>query len=539
MAALDINLRPALKIGAIEIRPLDREVAGPSSTEAIEPKVMAVLTRLLDADGAVVTREALIHDCWQGQAVGDDVITRVISKIRRLSQGVAAGAFTVETISKAGYRLRTTGASTRPPEPQGPDKPAALAKATSAPSGRRRAAAWSVPLAIAALAAGWWTIGIGSKPPRVSSAIAPARNPSDLPGEDLMTRGRAAVFEGTVAQLGQAIGYFREATVRAPTDPDAWASLAMTEVLSLSQTPSDGRPALAARIHEDAGRALALDPRRGHGLAALAVMAPTFGHWAAKEALLERDLAVAPKTTALLFQQAQLFSAVGRGRKAMDPVDQTAAQAPLLPWIQAERISLLARAGRTDEAREAAERAGRLWPHDRRLWFTRFFLAAFDGEEAKALAMAADRSGWPTPDAAGDIALGARAVRAAANPSMGAANAVAGAYEQQADGGGDAAQGMQVDAALGRLDAAYSLARRLYIGHPPPPAFNSGVGPVSPDEPDTAALFGPTMRRFWADPRFMPLMVEIGLVDYWRKNGGPDLCLDAALHPRCVAEGIG
>jgi hypothetical protein len=54
---------------------------------------------------------------------------------------------------------------------------------------------------------------------------------------------------------------------------------------------------------------------------------------------------------------------------------------------------------------------------------------------------------------------------------------------------------------------------------------------------DRSILFRPYMAPIWRDPRFMPLMKQLGLVDYWQKSGHwPDFCADAHLRYDCKAE---
>jgi TolB-like protein len=91
-------------IGALEVRPPTREVMAPHGREVLQPRVMQVLVTLARADGGVVSRDDLIAECWEGRVVGEDSITLVMSKLRKLAAS-CGGAFTVETIPRVGYRL--------------------------------------------------------------------------------------------------------------------------------------------------------------------------------------------------------------------------------------------------------------------------------------------------------------------------------------------------------------------------------------------------------------------------------------------------
>ena len=96
------HTRP-FQIGDVEIRPASREVVRGERREILEPRVMEVLVVLASADGAILTRDDLIAACWDGRAVSDDAISRVISRLRALGRDF--GSFKVETITKVGYRL--------------------------------------------------------------------------------------------------------------------------------------------------------------------------------------------------------------------------------------------------------------------------------------------------------------------------------------------------------------------------------------------------------------------------------------------------
>jgi TolB-like protein/tetratricopeptide (TPR) repeat protein len=91
-------------LGTLEVRPPTREVMAPHGREVLQPRVMQVLVTLARAGGAVVSRDDLIAECWDGRVVGEDSITLVMSKLRKLAAR-SGGAFTVETIPRVGYRL--------------------------------------------------------------------------------------------------------------------------------------------------------------------------------------------------------------------------------------------------------------------------------------------------------------------------------------------------------------------------------------------------------------------------------------------------
>lgn len=111
---------PRFSLGALDVDPRRRRVGHDDGREEIlEPRVMQVLVALVRAGGDIVTRDDLLASCWGGVVVGEDALNRVMSRVRRLSEGMADGVFTVETITKVGYRLIIAGGGDAAPQPGG------------------------------------------------------------------------------------------------------------------------------------------------------------------------------------------------------------------------------------------------------------------------------------------------------------------------------------------------------------------------------------------------------------------------------------
>ncbi len=103
---IDLASAMPFRIGPMTAEPALRQVSTTTtSSETLQPRVMQVLVVLARANGAIVSRDALVRQCWEGRIVGDDSINRVISRLRRLSEERAGGSFQIETIVKVGYRL--------------------------------------------------------------------------------------------------------------------------------------------------------------------------------------------------------------------------------------------------------------------------------------------------------------------------------------------------------------------------------------------------------------------------------------------------
>jgi TolB-like protein/DNA-binding winged helix-turn-helix (wHTH) protein len=113
---MDLAAKAAFHLGVFRVTPPTCMVSWPGGREVLQPRVMQVLVTLAQADGEVVSRDALISECWNGRIVGEDAITRVIVHLRRLAHRVDRGGFRLETIPRVGYRLAATDESGAPVE---------------------------------------------------------------------------------------------------------------------------------------------------------------------------------------------------------------------------------------------------------------------------------------------------------------------------------------------------------------------------------------------------------------------------------------
>ena len=94
------------QLGPWVVRPTLNSVSRNGDNIRLEPKVMEVLACLAQADGKVVSKDKLIADVWADTPfVGDDVLVRCISELRRAMEDDAKTPHVIETIPKRGYRL--------------------------------------------------------------------------------------------------------------------------------------------------------------------------------------------------------------------------------------------------------------------------------------------------------------------------------------------------------------------------------------------------------------------------------------------------
>lgn len=115
-ARIELAHADDMALGTLLIRPSSREIERDGERELIEPRVMQVLVALVEADGAVVSRDDLAQRCWNGRAVSEDAINRCISRLRRIADADGEPSFTIQTIPRVGYRLcsRETRAAVLP-----------------------------------------------------------------------------------------------------------------------------------------------------------------------------------------------------------------------------------------------------------------------------------------------------------------------------------------------------------------------------------------------------------------------------------------
>jgi transcriptional activator of cad operon len=83
----------------------ERTLALGGKIEVLEPRVVALLRVLIEAEGKLVTRDTLIEQVWLSRVVGDGAINRCVSLLRNHFHQLDAGTQYIATLSKAGYKL--------------------------------------------------------------------------------------------------------------------------------------------------------------------------------------------------------------------------------------------------------------------------------------------------------------------------------------------------------------------------------------------------------------------------------------------------
>jgi Tol biopolymer transport system component/DNA-binding winged helix-turn-helix (wHTH) protein len=114
----DDQTRP-FQIGEWLVSPEVNALVRDGVEQRIEPKVMKVLLTLAAEPNHVVSKEKLIATVWPDAFVSDDVLTRCISILRRITGDDAHAPRYIQTVPKVGYRLiaLVEEADATPPNP--------------------------------------------------------------------------------------------------------------------------------------------------------------------------------------------------------------------------------------------------------------------------------------------------------------------------------------------------------------------------------------------------------------------------------------
>jgi DNA-binding winged helix-turn-helix (wHTH) protein/tetratricopeptide (TPR) repeat protein len=503
--------RPDFNLGGVRVFPSRLLLEGPAATVPLERRVMEVLLAFVDADGTVLSRDELMERCWPGVVVGDDAVHRVISGLRKAA-AATGGAFVIETIPRIGYRLKSEASLGFEVEPEATDgaeiddAPQPVVSTTPAPPpvSRRWLMAAGGAAALSAGGLAWWR------------SSAPTANPEST---RLVAEARVALRPGTPDANREAISLIERALTIAPDDAAAWGLLALAHARADQHASPDAVVSSTAVIDKAAERALALDPANADAKAALALAIPYFGDWLAAERRLDAVLAKHPEHVITLDSRAFLLGAVGRMREGALARVAFAPNAPFDASVQYLLIYSLWFLSRIEEADRVASRAMEMWPGHPGVWFGRLWLLAGTNRYDRALAQiddAAARPALPPP-----MIATLRAAVAAADTRQPAA---IGAAVDQVMAGVSRSVAAVVNAMmllnhLGATDRAFDLARAYYLEQGPIIAAVSWRPgqPLIQDQRrrKTNMLFTPTAAPMRADPRFLPLMQQMGLADYW------------------------
>lgn len=506
---IDLGLAEAVRLGQLTLLPAVRIIRRDDGMqEVVEPRVMQVLLALADMRGNIVRREELTRRCWEGRVVGEDAINRVLSRLRRVSEGVGLGSFRIETITKVGYRLveqvQEIGVLA---------VNAALSvedKVSPAPSRfSRRAILCGVATGGLSAAAGWRLYRSASMPEGAREA---------------MDRGMDALRLMTPDQLAMAVAAFHQAAGLAPRHADPWGSMALAYrwLAGLSR----GQEAIlnAQRARDAAEMALRLDPANGDAQATLATLRPKYGHWWSYDRACAPVLAQHPDQPGIGILSIDLFSDVGRIRDVNRLAHRLIEANPGWPSLYTDVMLSAWCLGRLDEADAAIDHAFAQWPRHITVWFLRQMMLAYSGRGAAAMAMIADEDHRPVGLPDWDFDLAAAETRALMSRStVDIAKATALYRERVSQGVGIAAAAVRFFAAVDQLDDAFDILGAFYFDRGfivKDRVFTKEQGTFAERQERPTWLFWlPPMANLRMDRRVTAIWQGTGLADYWRDSG--------------------
>ena len=92
-------------VGSARIDPAAHEIVRDGKRHRVRQKLIRVISYLARHREEVVTREELLDQIWADQPSGDEVLTQVISELRKVLGDDPKSSTIIETVPKAGYRL--------------------------------------------------------------------------------------------------------------------------------------------------------------------------------------------------------------------------------------------------------------------------------------------------------------------------------------------------------------------------------------------------------------------------------------------------
>ncbi len=485
--------RPDFALGSAIVSPSTRTIQVASGAVDVEPRVMQVLVVLADASGAVVTRDTLFRRCWGSPSVTNDSLNRAIGALRRVAASTD-GAFDVETIPRTGYRLAVSPASTS-------------AATRSLISRREAMAAGGAAVLASAGALAYWTARAGA-----------AENPRVT---DLIARSDEMIRNGSPPAAP--VKLLEEAVAQEPGDARAWGRLALARGSLAEHAPPADVTAAVAATQGAARRALALDSRSADALAALALLPPYFGDWAAAERRMRGVLAVQPDHSPTRDALDFMLAAVGRAREGSLDRTRVAAREPLHVVHQFKLVYALWVLGDVAAADRAADRALQLWPRHPAVWFARLWTLAFTGRPERALVHVNDRDAWPKlPPGTIDSLRAAMGAMISRRPRD-VTDAADGVVKMVGRGPSESVNAIMILNGLGEVDRAFDVASAYLLERGPLLAMvqwrPGQLSVTDQHRRKTNMLFLPVAREMQSDPRFMRLATDIGLARYWNEVG--------------------
>ena len=300
--------------------------------------------------------------------------------------------------------------------------------------------------------------------------------------------------------ISRSIQLFEQVVQADPQFAAGWAALA-SACLTLSAYTEDAGEAWERSL-EAARRALELDSNLAEPYSVLATHAMVARDWVSAAERQHRAVELAPSNPTVRLWYSELLVKLGRVEAAIEQSSLALELDPLYTPALGNAGHQLATAGRLDEAAKELQRAWDLGLHAMFVWVGNFYVAIMQERFEDADRWLAQR-----PTAQGieaDRALLAALRDRDERDRRDLVEAVDSALDQ----GMGLREGIMYLAAAGAVDAAFE--------HLLPAAAANWVQTESLWHPWTAALR--------EDPRFAEAARSLGMVEYWRIHGPPDMC---------------
>jgi len=331
-----------------------RELTCEGRRVRLAEKPFRVLDMLLEADGAVVTREALRSRLWAEETFVDfdNNLNSAVTTLRRALGDSGCSPRVIETIPKVGYRLiggPGTGAATATTRTDG------LSGSPATSWGRSHAAA--ALLAAATAGAFVWGIGLTGRPdPAIGPARSTNREAQSYFERGVYLRGRYLATHEEPDRLAAAAEAFGRAATLDPSFAAATAERADT-LVEMSFAGAVGIREGLIRARDAAREALARDATQGvaqrsMGLASLVIEWDLEGsrRWLDRA---QRTLRADARTSLAL---ATWFGAAGAADQAIVEAERAVALDPAAFYVRADLALFYLAAGRDRDAADSARR---------------------------------------------------------------------------------------------------------------------------------------------------------------------------------------
>ncbi len=317
----------------------------------------------------------------------------------------------------------------------------------------------------------------------------------------------------------QVVPLLERAVARAPDYAAAWAGLAAARALELRWSPDQGEFAVKrAAVLDAAERALALDANAGLVHVAMSQLQP-LAHYSARQDLLDRALAAAPRDAQTLAHCAELAGCTGRTRDSHRLLARAHELDPLDRMIANNYHVALTDIGHLAEAYEGFAHMRARWPDFQWAVTSPLLIAAIRGDWDLAEPLYAPCAADPKRRVMIETIDALRDPRPDVCATLLARNRAA-----MAEGGMVDVGPLIVLHTLGLADDMFDLIEQSSFAH---------LFRVDGGAPNRAiigsAVFGSINEPMRRDRRFPLLCDKLGLGDYWIESGRWPDCADEAL----------